>query len=58
MEIDKRSNLEHHVKEAATLAMITVRCNLTMHCSVTPLIIRQPIWRPRLLERVYKPIRT
>ena len=24
MEIDKRSNLEHHVKEAATLAMTTV----------------------------------
>ena len=24
MEIDKRSNLEHHVREAATLAMTTV----------------------------------
>ena len=24
MEIDKRSNLEHHVSEAATLAMTTV----------------------------------
>ena len=24
MEIDKRSNLEHHVKEATTLAMTTV----------------------------------
>ena len=24
MEIDKRSNLEHHVTEAATLAMTTV----------------------------------
>ena len=24
MEIDKRSNLEHHVKEAATLAITTV----------------------------------
>ena len=31
-----------------------VRCNLAMHCSVTPFIIRQPIWRPHLLERVYK----
>ena len=24
MEIDKRSNLEHHVKQAATLAITTV----------------------------------
>ena len=24
MEIDKRSNLEHHITEAATLAMTTV----------------------------------
>ena len=37
---------------------ITVRCNLAMHCSVTPFIIRQPIRRPRLLERVYKPMCT
>ena len=36
----------------------TVRCNLTVHCSVTPFIIRQPIRRPRLLERVYKPMHT
>ena len=35
-----------------------VRCNLAMHCSVTPFIIRQPIRRPCLLERVYKPIHT
>ena len=35
-----------------------VRCNLAMHCSVTPFIIRQPIHRPHLLERVYKPMRT
>ena len=35
-----------------------VRCNLTMHCLVTPFIIQQPIWRPHLLERVYKPMHT
>ena len=31
---------------------ISVRCNLTIHHSDTPYIIRQPIHRPRLLERV------
>ena len=36
----------------------SVRHNLTVHCSVTPFIIWQPIWRPHLLERVYKPMRT
>ena len=36
----------------------TVRHNLTVHCSVTPFIIRQPIQRPHLLERVYKPMHT
>ena len=35
-----------------------VRRNLAVHCSVTPFIIRQPIWRPHLLERVFKPMRT
>ena len=35
-----------------------VRRNLAMHRSVTPFVIRQPIRRPRLLERVYKPMRT
>ena len=35
-----------------------VRRNLTVHCLVTLLIIRQPIQRPCLLERVYKPMRT
>ena len=37
---------------------VTVRHNLAMHCSVTPFIIWQPIRRPCLLERVYKPMRT
>ena len=35
-----------------------VRRNLAVHGSVTPFVIRQPIRRPRLLERVYKPMRT
>ena len=35
-----------------------VRRNLTVHRLVTPFIIRQPIWRPHLLERVYKPMHT
>ena len=39
-------------------AYLIVRHNLAMHCSVTPFIIWQPIWRPRLLERVYKPMHT
>ena len=39
-------------------ALPIVRCNLAVHRSVTPFIIRQPIWRPRLLEKVYKPMRT
>ena len=37
---------------------IFVRSNLDMHLSDTPFTIGQPIRRPRLLERVYKPIRT
>ena len=36
----------------------SVKCNLTMHCSVIPFIIQQPIQRPHLLERVYKPMCT
>ena len=36
----------------------SVRHNLATHCSVTPFIIWQPIRRPHLLERVYKPVRT
>ena len=37
---------------------LNVRCNLATHCSVTPFVIQQPIWRPHLLERVYKPMHT
>ena len=36
----------------------TVRRNLAVHRSVTPFVIRQPIRRPCLLERVYKPMCT
>ena len=35
-----------------------VRSNLDTHLSDTPFAIWQPIQRPRLLERVYKPIHT
>ena len=44
--------------EPAPMKFISVRSNLDTHLSDTPFAIRQPIWRPRLLERVYKPIRT
>ena len=43
-------------EQAISTWWISVRCNLTVHCSVTPFIIWQPIQRPRLLERVYKPM--
>ena len=35
-----------------------VKSNLTIHRSDTPFIIWQPIQRPHILERVYKPICT
>ena len=35
-----------------------VRSNLNTHLLDTPFAIRQPIWRPCLLERVFKPICT
>ena len=38
--------------------VLLVRSNLTMHLSDTPFAIWQPIQRPHLLERVYKPIHT
>ena len=38
--------------------VISVRRNLAVHHSITPFIIRQPIRRPRILEMVYKPMRT
>ena len=40
------------------IKLCIVRCNLAVHCSGIPFIKWQPIWRPRLLERVYKPIHT
>ena len=36
----------------------SVRSNLAIHLSDTPFAIRQPIQKPCLLERVYKPICT
>ena len=40
------------------LTYVFVRHNLAMHHSVTSFVIWQPIWRPHLLERVYKPMHT
>ena len=44
--------------QEVTLQDGSVRRNLVMHCLVTPFVIRQPIQRPRLLERIYKPVHT
>ena len=53
---------KHESKEDITgfisKPVASVRHNLAVHCSVTPFIIRQPIWRPRLLETVFKPMHT
>ena len=54
----KEISAMEYVIQAIMIIVCIVRRNLTMHCSVTPFIIQQPIQRPRLLERVYKPMRT
>ena len=48
------------IKESEVDRLLTtcVRSNLAMHLSDTHFAIWQPIQRPRLLERVYKPIHT
>ena len=52
-------NLPLNAKQnPTTLHIPNVRSNLNTHLSDTPFTIRQPIWRPRLLEKVYKPICT
>ena len=43
---------------ADLISKFNVRSNLAIHRSDTPFVIRQPIRRLRLLERLYKPIRT
>ena len=50
--------VQNCIRAKALNYVVIVRHNLTMHCSVTPFIIQQPIWRPCLLERVYKPMHT
>ena len=53
--------LQHHNLVRLLVALgvdACVRRNLAMHCLVTRFIIRQPIHRPCLLERVYKAMRT
>ena len=46
------------VRPTFTSFIASVRRNLAMHRSDTPFVIWQPIRRPCLLERVYKPICT
>ena len=48
----------HCVNSEFQKTSIIVRSNLDTHLSDTPFGIRQPIQRPRLLDRVYKPICT
>ena len=47
-----------HTSQEERVYGTIVRHNLTVHCSVTPFVIWQPMRRPCLLERVYKPMRT
>ena len=51
-------NKEMDIKKLSEVASVTVRCNLAVHRLVTPFVIWQAIQRPRLLERVYKPMHT
>ena len=53
--------MDSQMKRLVSLGILSknsVRSNLAIHRLDTPFIIRQPIHRPHLLERVYKPIRT
>ena len=54
LEVENKNELIH----LKIFVHPNVRSNLDMHLSDTPFTIRQPIWRPHLLERVYKPICT
>ena len=54
--IPGKGNVEYVIVKY--LIVSNVRGNLAVHRSVTLFVIRQPIRRPCLLERVYKPMRT
>ena len=61
INLPKEEEILDDLKEISAMEYVVkviVRCNLTVHCSVIPFIIWQPIRRPRLLERVYKPMHT
>ena len=63
LHLAETQNERVNVMETLELDTLTdtvsiVRSNLAMHLLDTPFAIWQPIWRPHLLERVYKPIRT
>ena len=49
---------DNKIQEVTLKDGSNVRHNLAMHCLDTPFIIWQPIHRPHLLERVYKPMCT
>ena len=58
--VDKFDTYETVLKNTLLnkFAIKTIRHNLTVHCSVTPFVIWQPIQRPHPLERVYKSMHT
>ena len=61
INLPKEEEILDDLKEISAMEYVVkviVRCNLAVHCSVIPFIIWQPIQRPRLLERVYKPMCT
>ena len=53
-----REACSHSILHRERISNYRVRSNLHTHLSDTPFTIPQPIRRPHLLERVYKPIRT
>ena len=55
---EKYSLLPLNPQQLTPVQTAIVRHNLTVHCSVTPFIIQQPIQRPHLLKKVYKPMHT
>ena len=58
LKLSKTSFVPCHTVIRKGIAYVNVRCNLAMHHLVTPFLIWQPIHRPCLLDRVYKPMRT
>ena len=57
-KLPSSAKAQNCIRAEALNYVVIVRHNLTTHHLVTPFIIRQPIRRPHLLERVYKPMCT